>query len=124
MSASACTASSPICARVRARARLGAFSFARHGLAAAAALACAATVQAHPHSPAQVQQSETTQLETVNVQGSRRSQLGVAESANSGVVTQQQIESRTAYRPGEVLEVVPGLVVTQHSGEGKANQFY
>ncbi len=120
MSVSACTFPGPVCARVR----LGAFSFARHALAAAAALACAATAHAHPHSPAQVQQSETTQLETVNVQGSRRSQLGVAQSANSGVVTQQQIEARTAYRPGEVLEVVPGLVVTQHSGEGKANQFY
>ncbi|MFM2209442.1 MAG: TonB-dependent receptor [Burkholderiaceae bacterium] len=94
----------------------------RAAVAVAAACACAAA-QAHPHSPAAVQQGEE-QLETVNVQGSRRSQLGVAPSANSGVVTQQQIESRTAYRPGEVLEVVPGLVVTQHSGEGKANQFY
>ncbi len=27
-------------------------------------------------------------------------------------------------RPGEVLESVPGLIVTQHSGEGKANQFF
>lgn len=27
-------------------------------------------------------------------------------------------------RPAEVLEVVPGLVVTQHSGEGKANQYF
>ena len=28
------------------------------------------------------------------------------------------------YRPGELLEVTPGLIVSQHSGEGKANQFY
>jgi hypothetical protein len=27
-------------------------------------------------------------------------------------------------RAGEVLETVPGLVVSQHSGEGKANQYY
>ena len=27
-------------------------------------------------------------------------------------------------RPGEALEVVPGLIVTQHSGEGKANQYF
>ena len=32
--------------------------------------------------------------------------------------------ARTAYRPGELLEATPGLVVSQHSGEGKANQFY
>ncbi|MEP7247772.1 MAG: TonB-dependent receptor plug domain-containing protein, partial [Gammaproteobacteria bacterium] len=60
----------------------------------------------------------------MTVEGSRNSQLGVADSANSGVVTQKQLESRTVYRPGELLEVTPGLVVSQHSGEGKANQFY
>jgi TonB dependent receptor/TonB-dependent Receptor Plug Domain len=27
-------------------------------------------------------------------------------------------------RPGEALEIVPGLIVTQHSGEGKANQYF
>ena len=63
-------------------------------------------------------------LEPVTVTGSRNSQLGIAESANSGVVTQQQLEARTVYRPGEVLEATPGLIVSQHSGEGKANQFY
>jgi outer membrane receptor protein involved in Fe transport len=33
----------------------------------------------------------------------------------------------TAYpysRPSESLEIVPGLIVTQHSGEGKANQYF
>lgn len=32
--------------------------------------------------------------------------------------------SRPVSRPGEVLEAVPGLIVTQHSGEGKANQYF
>lgn len=27
-------------------------------------------------------------------------------------------------RPGEILEATPGLIVTQHSGEGKANQYF
>ena len=63
-------------------------------------------------------------LSTVNVEASRTSQLGIAESANVGLVTQQQLEARTVYRPGEILEAVPGLIVSQHSGEGKANQFY
>ncbi|MFZ3289274.1 MAG: Plug domain-containing protein, partial [Telluria sp.] len=49
---------------------------------------------------------------------------GVADSANTGSVTQKQLELRTAYRPGELLEAVPGLVASQSSGEGKANQFY
>ena len=63
-------------------------------------------------------------LAPVEVQGSRNSVLGDAATANEGVVTQQQLDARTVYRPGELLEAVPGLVVSQHSGEGKANQFY
>ena len=67
---------------------------------------------------------EEKSLATVTVETSRNSQLGIAGSANEGLVTQQQLEARTVYRPGEILEAVPGLVVSQHSGEGKANQFY
>ena len=64
------------------------------------------------------------QRQTIVVVGSRISQLGVADSANEGVVTGKQLEARTVYRPGELLEATPGLIVSQHSGEGKANQFY
>jgi outer membrane cobalamin receptor len=63
-------------------------------------------------------------LQRVTVAGSRTSRLGLADSANAGTVTQKQLEMRTVYRPGEVLEATPGLIVSQHSGEGKANQFY
>jgi hypothetical protein len=61
-------------------------------------------------------------LEKVVVTGSTT--RGVADAASVGTVTQQQLEVRTVYRPGELLESVPGLIVSQHSGEGKANQFY
>ncbi|MGK5072338.1 TonB-dependent receptor [Janthinobacterium sp. ZB1P44] len=63
-------------------------------------------------------------FQRVLVDGSRLNQLGVADSANAGSVTQQQLDARTSYRSGELLEAVPGLIVSQHSGEGKANQFY
>ncbi|MDN2670348.1 TonB-dependent receptor [Janthinobacterium sp. SUN026] len=63
-------------------------------------------------------------FQRVLVDGSRLNQLGVANSANAGSVTQKQLDARTSYRPGELLEAVPGLIVSQHSGEGKANQFY
>lgn len=63
-------------------------------------------------------------FQRVLVDGSRLNQLGVADSANAGSVTQQQLDARTSYRPGELLEAVPGLIASQHSGEGKANQFY
>jgi hypothetical protein len=76
---------------------------------------------AGPYSLAKAQEKT---LDSVSVETSRNSQLGIAESANAGVVTQQQLEARTVYRPGEMLEAMPGLIVSQHSGEGKANQFY
>ena len=63
-------------------------------------------------------------FQRVLVDGSRLNQLGVADSANAGSVTQKQLDARTSYRPGELLEAVPGLIASQHSGEGKANQFY
>ena len=46
------------------------------------------------------------------------------DTASQGVVTGRQIEEQPRSRVGEVLEVVPGLIVTQHSGEGKANQYF
>ena len=63
-------------------------------------------------------------IQRVLVEGSRNSQIGIADSASAGSIDQKALAARTTYRPGEVLEAVPGLVVSQHSGEGKANQFY
>ncbi|MEE3202458.1 MAG: TonB-dependent receptor plug domain-containing protein, partial [Acidobacteriota bacterium] len=50
--------------------------------------------------------------------------VGVASSASVGAVTAEQLASRPIMRPGEVLETVPGFITSQHSGEGKANQYY
>jgi hypothetical protein len=47
-----------------------------------------------------------------------------ASAASSGTIGQEEIATRPILRPGEVLEAIPGLVITQHSGEGKANQYY
>ena len=63
-------------------------------------------------------------LERVVVHGSAATTLGIADAASVGTVTRAQLEARTVYRPAELLEAVPGLVVTQHSGEGKATQFF
>jgi hypothetical protein len=54
----------------------------------------------------------------------RGGDIGVAQSASQGVVTGDKLMATPAYRTGEVLEAMPGLVVTQHSGEGKANQYF
>ena len=55
---------------------------------------------------------------------SRYSLIGVADSASEGVAGQFQIGNRVVARTGELLEVVPGLIVSQHSGDGKANQYF
>ena len=50
--------------------------------------------------------------------------VGKAISASTGTIDQEQIATRPLLRPGEVLEDIPGLVISQHSGGGKANQYY
>lgn len=60
--------------------------------------------------------------ETVLVTGA--SQTIAADSASIGTVYAEQFQNRPLSRPAELLEVVPGLIVTQHSGEGKANQYF
>ena len=48
--------------------------------------------------------------------------VGIAQSASQGAITGRQLDARPIMRSGEVLETVPGVIVSQHSGEGKANQ--
>jgi len=73
--------------------------------------------------PAMAHAHSDNLLEEVQVTG-RRSLVGSAQAASEGYVTQEQLAQRPLLRAGEVLEVVPGLVATQHSGSGKANQFF
>jgi outer membrane receptor protein involved in Fe transport len=44
--------------------------------------------------------------------------------ASQTKATGEELNARPVTRPGEILEAVPGLIVTQHSGEGKANQYF
>ena len=59
---------------------------------------------------------------TINVQGREDELVGVAESGTQGTVGAKEIQDRPILRSGEVLETVPGLIITQHAGGGKANQ--
>ena len=56
--------------------------------------------------------------------GRQANLVGKAISASTGTISQEQIATRPLLRPGEVLEDIPGLVISQHSGGGKANQYY
>jgi hypothetical protein len=63
-------------------------------------------------------------LDEIEVVDNVSNPIGIAESATQGIVTAKQIENRPLARTGELLEVVPGVIVTQHSGDGKANQYF
>ncbi|WP_422015199.1 TonB-dependent receptor [Roseateles sp.] len=64
-------------------------------------------------------------LERVEVTGRHYDNaIGSTDAASQGSIRAELLKSRPALRPGEVLEFVPGLIVTQHSGDGKANQYF
>lgn len=50
--------------------------------------------------------------------------VGTSDAASQGVIEAGLLRSRPALRPGEILEFVPGVIVTQHTGDGKANQYF
>jgi outer membrane receptor protein involved in Fe transport len=60
----------------------------------------------------------------VQVLGHYDNGVGTSDAASEGTVTASLIANRPALRPGEILEFVPGVIVTQHSGDGKANQYF
>ena len=47
-----------------------------------------------------------------------------APAASAMTFTGAQVNAQPFSRPAEALEIVPGLIITQHSGEGKANQYF
>ena len=68
--------------------------------------------------------SDTDQPDQIIVYGRGIEQVGVASSGSEGVVGYADFENRPIGRVGELAENVPGLIATQHSGSGKANQYF
>lgn len=74
-----------------------------------------------------IAQENTVELSEMEVNAATErsdSLLGIADSASQGHVGQEQLKYRPITRPSEVLETVPGMISSQHSGEGKASQYY
>lgn len=72
----------------------------------------------------QVLAEEAITVPSVEVLGHYELGIGTSEAASAGRVTGKRVETRPVQRTGELLETVPGLIVTQHSGDGKANQYF
>ncbi len=87
-----------------------------------AAMVLTAGLAAHPAAPADLEALET--LDPVVVYGRSLDLVGEAGTSSQGQVGAAELAERPLFRRGELLEVVPGLVVTQHSGSGKANQYF
>jgi outer membrane cobalamin receptor len=72
---------------------------------------CNSTVQAHELAP-------------LVITGHYDNSIGTSDAASQGVIGPELLRNRALLRPAEVLEYIPGMVVTQHSGDGKANQYF
>jgi hypothetical protein len=66
-------------------------------------------------------ETEQAPLEQITVVATGTSNIS---AASAGDIDREQLLSEPILRPSAVLENVPGLIVTQHSGEGKANQYF
>jgi len=86
--------------------------------AAALGLACGL---AGAQAPTAVAAAAAQQVE---IDGHYDNGVGTSDAASQGTVRGERLTDLPLLRPGEVLETVPGLVVTQHSGDGKANQYF
>ncbi len=73
---------------------------------------------------AQEAQVERSRADTVVVWGRATELIGEARAASEGTVGYADFETRPISRAGELVEVIPGVIATQHSGEGKANQYF
>ncbi|HYP81581.1 MAG TPA: TonB-dependent receptor [Steroidobacteraceae bacterium] len=86
----------------------------RGALALALAVAAACT-------PALAEEGD---LDEVVVFGRGEKQIGVAAASSEGVVAGADLSVRPMLRVAELLEAVPGMIAAQHSGSGKANQYF
>ena len=62
--------------------------------------------------------------DVVVVFGRAEEQIGVAQSASEGVVGYADLSTRPISRAAELVEVIPGMIATEHSSGGKANQYF
>jgi hypothetical protein len=67
---------------------------------------------------------DVIRLAPIEVEGRLDDLAGLATTASQGFVGYRDIQSRPLSREGELLETVPGLIMTQHSGDGKSNQMF
>lgn len=71
---------------------------------------------------ARADSSASTAIQSVQIRGRVDNLIGIASSASQGRIGRADLRLRPLQREGELLEAIPGMIITQHSGDGKANQ--
>jgi len=66
----------------------------------------------------------STALPAITVVAPRALEAEPTVAASEKRISGETLNTRPLVRPGDLLEAAPGLAVTQHSGEGKANQYF
>jgi len=74
--------------------------------------------------PAQSDAQTDARNQDITVYGRAIPQIGTATSGSQGTVGYRDFEDKPLSRVGELVENVPGVIATQHSGTGKANQYF
>jgi TonB dependent receptor/TonB-dependent Receptor Plug Domain len=64
------------------------------------------------------------ELAPIVITGHYDNAIGTSDAASQGMIGPELLRGRAILRPADVLEYIPGMVVTQHSGDGKANQYF
>ena len=92
--------------------------------------AAAATAQTPPEEPKEKEEDSSAEEESlqvydrVEVKARADDLTGIASSATEGATGHEDLAKRPLLRPAELVETVPGVIATQHSGDGKANQYF
>jgi hypothetical protein len=71
-----------------------------------------------------IQAQAIEELPSIEIRSTAQTLMGIGGAASEGMVSTERLAAMPLLRPGDVLEMVPGLIVTQHAGDGKANQYF
>ncbi|WP_395736106.1 TonB-dependent receptor [Prosthecobacter sp.] len=77
-----------------------------------------------PQATGSLAEAEEFEMPEIVIEGKAESLIGIATSASKGQTSAKELLARPFSRRGELLESIPGFIATQHSGDGKANQYY
>ncbi|WP_266158217.1 TonB-dependent receptor [Dyella silvatica] len=99
-----------------------------NGIIGLALFACGAALAQTPapqiDPPSELTSSHAKTMASVDVTGHYDNGVGSSDASSQGIILGRLLQDIPLLRPGQVLEAIPGMVVTQHSGDGKANQYF